>query len=106
MHAVAVFLNPSFMYDGKFKYEQTDVKDDVKWMVHPSEMDDFVAELLRYNGKSQRLFNTLSVLMMKKVHPRLWWEYNGGELSLLQKVVIRILSQPCSSSARRINWSA
>ncbi|KAF6144301.1 hypothetical protein GIB67_024528 [Kingdonia uniflora] len=74
IHAAAAFLNPSFMYDGKFKYEQTDVKDGMNYvverMVHPSEMDDFAAELLLYNGKSQRLFNTLSVLMMKKAHPK------------------------------------
>ncbi|KAF6165807.1 hypothetical protein GIB67_012704 [Kingdonia uniflora] len=41
IHAVAAFLNPSFMYDGKFTYEQTDVKDDMNYiverMVHPSE---------------------------------------------------------------------
>lgn len=102
IHAAAAFLNPLLMYDGKVKYEQTDIREGMNYvverMVSSNEMDDFTAQLLLYNGKSSKLFNTLSVLMMKKAHPRMWWEYNGGEVPLLRKIAIRILSQPCSSS--------
>ncbi|PIA25726.1 hypothetical protein AQUCO_10800016v1 [Aquilegia coerulea] len=105
IHAAAAFLHPSFMYEGKIKYEKSDIRDGMNYvvehMVNPDEMDDFAAQLLLYNGKNLKLFNTLSVLMMKKAHPRLWWEYNGGEVPLLRKLAIRILSQPCSSSCGR-----
>ena len=35
-----------------------------------------------------------------------WWDYCGDCLPVLQKYAIRILSQPCSSSACERNWSA
>ncbi|KAF9610071.1 hypothetical protein IFM89_019911, partial [Coptis chinensis] len=73
IHAAAAFLNPSLMYDGKIKYEQPDIRDGMNYvvehMVSSDEMDDFTSQLLLYNGKSSTLFNTLSVLMMKKAHP-------------------------------------
>ncbi|MCL7042340.1 hypothetical protein MKW94_002287 [Papaver nudicaule] len=110
IHAAAAFLNPSLMYDGKIKYELPDIRDGMNYVAEnllgTEEMEDFAAQLLLYNGKSSKLFNTLSVLMMKKAHPRVWWEYNGGEVPLLRKVAIRILSQPCASSALARNWSA
>ncbi|KAL5710007.1 hypothetical protein ACHQM5_020622 [Ranunculus cassubicifolius] len=102
IHAAAAFLNPLLMYEGKVKYEQSEVRDGMNYvverMVHSCERDDFAAQLLLYNGRSLKLFQTLPVLMMKKAHPRTWWEYNGGEVPLLRKIAIRILSQPCSSS--------
>lgn len=110
IHAAAAFLNPSLMYDGKIKYELANVRDGMNYVAEnllgTKEMGDFAAQLLLYNGKSSKLFNTLSVLMMKKAHPRVWWEYNGGEVPLLRKVAIRILSQPCASSGLARNWSA
>ncbi|OVA01679.1 zinc finger protein [Macleaya cordata] len=73
IHAAAAFLNPLLMYDGKIKYEQPDIRDGMNYvaesLVGMKEMDDFAAQLLLYNGKSPKLFNTLSVLMMKKAHP-------------------------------------
>lgn len=40
------------------------------------------------------------------INPGVWWSQNGGTIPVVQKVAIRILSQPCSASACERNWSA
>jgi hypothetical protein len=34
-----------------------------------------------------------------------WWKHYGGKLPKLQKLVVRVLSQTCSSSGCECNWS-
>ncbi|XP_043704088.1 uncharacterized protein LOC122654171 isoform X2 [Telopea speciosissima] len=110
VHAAAAYLNPSLMYDGKIRYEDIDVRDGLNYivetMISKDERNDFVTQLLLYNGKSPKVFDTIALSMLTNVHPRIWWEFNCVSVPLLQKVAIRILSQPCSSWVCELNWSA
>ncbi|XP_042508300.1 uncharacterized protein LOC122084262 isoform X2 [Macadamia integrifolia] len=110
VHAAAAYLNPSLMYNGKIRYEDTDVRDGLNYivetMISKDERNDFVTQLLLYNGRSPKVFDTIALSMLTNVHPRVWWEFNCVSVPLLQKIAIRILSQPCSSRACELNWGA
>ncbi|KAL5713265.1 hypothetical protein ACHQM5_015357 [Ranunculus cassubicifolius] len=110
VHAAAAYLNPKLMYDGVVSYTQVDVSQGLLFlgekMLDVEERDAFAAELLTYQGKHSKIFNVLSISQLRSAHPRVWWEVNGGFVPLLRKIVIRVLSQPCSSSSCERNWSA
>ncbi|XP_059637475.1 uncharacterized protein LOC132279503 [Cornus florida] len=88
IHAAAAFLNPTFMCSEDFR-ENREMKDVIDFMlgnfIIEEEKEDFIRELQFY---------------------RVWWDYCGDCLPVLQKYAIRILSQPCSSSSCERNWSA
>ncbi|PIA57586.1 hypothetical protein AQUCO_00600358v1 [Aquilegia coerulea] len=110
VYATAAFLNPSLMYDGIITYDNQDVSKGLLFvgekMVSFDQRDDFASQLLVYQGKHPKLFNFLSISQLRTAHPKIWWEVNGGFVPLFIKIAIRILSQPCISSACERNWSA
>ncbi|KAF6165491.1 hypothetical protein GIB67_023320 [Kingdonia uniflora] len=110
VHAAACYLNPSLMYDKKFRYDNADVRDGLLFieekLLEPGERADFANQLLEYDSKNPEIFNFMSLTQMKSAHPRVWWEANGGSMPILQKVAIKILSQPCNASSCERNWRA
>ncbi|XP_059638798.1 uncharacterized protein LOC132281076 [Cornus florida] len=109
IHAAAAFLNPTFMCSEDFR-ENREMKDGIDFMlgnfIIEEEKEDFIRELQFYRMKITTLFTNTAKTMLKTSHPRVWWDYCGNCLPVLQKYAIRILSQPCSSSSCERNWSA
>ncbi|XP_031250301.1 uncharacterized protein LOC116108172 [Pistacia vera] len=98
------------------------------------EKHQFMREVQLYRSRPATLFTAIAKTMLQTSHPhkcfkkfqylfctlllslysrklfmsfaRIWWDYNGDDLPVLKKYVIRILSQPCSASSCERNWSA
>ncbi|XP_043700090.1 uncharacterized protein LOC122650773 [Telopea speciosissima] len=72
VHMMTAFLNPFFMYDGKFSYYQNDVKQAViyiiKTMVSADDKRQFANEFRNYYEKEEKLFHELSFLIVD-CHP-------------------------------------
>ncbi|XP_042489815.1 uncharacterized protein LOC122069792 [Macadamia integrifolia] len=68
-------------------------------VVPQDERREYYGQLAVYHMKSSTLFTPSSKMMMETSHP-------CDAIPILQKYAIRILSQPCSSSACERNWSA
>ncbi|KAK9997651.1 hypothetical protein SO802_022337 [Lithocarpus litseifolius] len=90
IHAAATFLNPSNMCSEKF-VESSEIKDGISFilenLVGIEEREDFMKQVQLYRHK----------------------EYDGISVEnvfLSYKSIIRILSQPCSSSLCKHNWNA
>ncbi|XP_057514602.1 uncharacterized protein LOC130796290 [Actinidia eriantha] len=109
IHAAAAFLNPAYMCSENFN-EDREMKEGISFMltnlVLVEEKEDFIRQVQLYRMKTANLFTDTAMTMLKTSHPRVWWDYCGDCLPVLQKYAIRILSQPCSSSACERNWSA
>ncbi|KAK4386163.1 hypothetical protein Sango_2486900 [Sesamum angolense] len=67
---------------------------------------NLTSELLQYVGRKPNIFTEFAVNNLNDAHPRIWWELFGAEIPILQKLAIRILSQPCRASTCEWNWSA
>ena len=39
------------------------------------------------------------------IEPKLWWVVHGDEAPTLQRLALKLLGQPCSSSCSERNWS-
>ncbi|XP_020098383.1 uncharacterized protein LOC109717117 [Ananas comosus] len=80
IHAAAALLNPAYMCREGFR-ESREMKDGIDFMfenlILPEEKEDFLKQ-----------------------------DYCGDPLPVLRKYAVRILSQPCSSSSCKRNWSA
>uniref|UniRef100_A0A7N2RCL3 Uncharacterized protein n=1 Tax=Quercus lobata TaxID=97700 RepID=A0A7N2RCL3_QUELO len=109
IHAAATFLNPSYMCSEKF-VESSEIKDGISFilenLVGIEEREDFMKQVQLYRNKVPSLFTIIAKTMLKTSHPRIWWDFCGDRLPVLQKYAIRILSQPCSSSLCKHNWNA
>ncbi|GAB2303521.1 hypothetical protein Dimus_037509 [Dionaea muscipula] len=75
-------------------------------VVKSEERESFIGELQNYRLQLPTLFNTTAKTMMKTSHPRIWWDFCGDCIPIVQKYAVRILSQPCSASSCERNWSA
>ena len=42
----------------------------------------------------------------RHVTPGLWWDMHGESMPKLQKIALKVLSQPVSSSASERSWSS
>ncbi|XP_057492802.1 uncharacterized protein LOC130778284 [Actinidia eriantha] len=109
MHAAAAFLNPAYMCSENFN-EDREMKEGISFvltnLVLVEEKEDFIRKVQLHRMKTTNLFTVTAMTMLKTSHLRVWWNYCGDCLPVLQKYAIRILSQPCSSSTCERNWSA
>ncbi|KAL5712346.1 hypothetical protein ACHQM5_014532 [Ranunculus cassubicifolius] len=110
-HALAAFLNPKFMLSGRVKYEDIEVKKGLifvvtKMLATVEERRAFSTQITQYNTRNPEIFTFIANHQIETIHPRVWWSQNGGLIPVVQKVAIRLLSQPCSASACERNWSA
>ncbi|XP_042483477.1 uncharacterized protein LOC122063838 [Macadamia integrifolia] len=86
--------------------QMKDATDFIGEIVVPHEMREYYGQLTIYHMKSSTLFTPSAKMVMETSHPWVWWHIQGDAIPILQKYAIRILSQPCSSSACERNWSA
>ncbi|XP_059068344.1 uncharacterized protein LOC131858887 [Cryptomeria japonica] len=68
--------------------------------------DLIISELQSYKRARGRLFSSpLAIRGRTTQKPSSWWEDWGGNTPNLQRLALRILSQPCSTSSCEHNWS-
>ncbi|VFR01594.1 unnamed protein product [Cuscuta campestris] len=109
IHAFIATLDPLFLSNTNFK-QTVEMKKGMfsllEKVIQPVDRKEFIKQYRDYTMKPSSLFNDATYNMMTAYHPRIWWEFCGDSQPVLQKYAIRLLSQPCSSSACERNWSA
>ncbi|GLJ21845.1 hypothetical protein SUGI_0408520 [Cryptomeria japonica] len=110
IHAFAYFLNPKFYFSDSFRADEevmAGVITCIDKMTPDLELRDKVLDELEiYKSAEGRLFSSqLAIDRRGKQQPDLWWENYGAGTPNLQKIAIRVLSQPCSASGCERNWS-
>ncbi|XP_010276930.1 PREDICTED: uncharacterized protein LOC104611538 [Nelumbo nucifera] len=109
LHAAAAYLNPSITYNPNFK---VDIKmrngfQEAMMKMLPEDKDkiEFTKEHPVYLNAHGALGSEFAIMGRTLNAPGDWWAGYGYEVPTLQRVAIRILSQPCSSHWCRWNWS-
>ncbi|KAJ4952546.1 hypothetical protein NE237_029378 [Protea cynaroides] len=108
LHAAAAFLNPSIFYNpSKIDLKMRNGFQDLMVKMLPEEKDkiEFTKEHPTYINSIGPLGSEFAVMGRTLNAPGDWWAGYGYEVPTLQRVAIRILSQPCSSHWCRWNWS-
>ncbi|GLJ14983.1 hypothetical protein SUGI_0244610 [Cryptomeria japonica] len=110
IHAAAYFLNPKFFYSPSFKADaevRIGLDTCIRRLVDDEILRDLILdELQSYKKALGELFSSPDCKRRRAtLRPDLWWEDYGATTPNLQKLAIRILSQPCSASGCERNWS-
>ncbi|KAF8412850.1 hypothetical protein HHK36_000822 [Tetracentron sinense] len=103
VHAAAAYLNPLLMSSKKISHDDSKVRAGLNFvkknmLSSTDEEKAFMNQIMTYNNQNAEIFTDPARHQMTMIHPRLWWLKNGGLISIVQKIAIRILSQPCSLS--------
>ncbi|KAL5706899.1 hypothetical protein ACHQM5_025007 [Ranunculus cassubicifolius] len=109
IHAVAAYFNVKLYFDGVVQMNPDIVAglNVVRQrMLKQNQKSPFTDELAIYHSKHSKLFTPIAVDALSTTHPRLWWAIYGGATPIIRQIAMRLLSQPCSSSACERNWSA
>ncbi|KAJ9129249.1 hypothetical protein P3X46_033946 [Hevea brasiliensis] len=108
LHAAAAFLNPIF-YNPNFKIDLRMRNGFQEAMIKMATSDKDKVEITKEHPmfiNAQGALGTDFAIMGRTMNsPGDWWAAYGYEIPTLQRVAIRILSQPCSSHWCRWNWS-
>ncbi|XP_057864954.1 uncharacterized protein LOC131072720 [Cryptomeria japonica] len=110
IHAAAYYFNPKFFYSRNFKIDeevQLGLDTCIQRLVLDENIQDIIVdELQRYKKEDGPLFSSpIGIRKRDTLLLDLWWEDYGATTPNLQKLAIRILSQPCSASSCECNWS-
>lgn len=110
LHTAAAFLNPSIFYNPNFKIDLRIRNGFQEAMLKMATTDKDKMEITRehpaYVNAQGALGTDFAILGRTINTPGDWWSGYGYEIPTLQRVAIRILSQPCSSyGCSRWNWS-
>lgn len=109
LHAAAAFLNPSIFYNPNFKIDLRMRNGFQEAMLKMATMDKDKIEITKEHPvyiNAQGALGTDFAIMGRTLNaPGDWWASYGYEIPTLQRVAIRILSQPCSFHWCRWNWS-
>ncbi|EOY24462.1 HAT transposon superfamily [Theobroma cacao] len=109
LHAAAAFLNPSIFYNPNFKIDLRMRNGFQEAMLKLATTDKDKIEITKEHPmyiNAQGALGTDFAIMGRTLNaPGDWWASYGYEIPTLQRVAIRILSQPCSSHWCRWNWS-
>ncbi|GLJ46567.1 hypothetical protein SUGI_0981350 [Cryptomeria japonica] len=110
IHAAAYFLNPKFFYSPSFRADaevRIGLDTCIRRLVDDEILRDLILdELQSYKKALGELFSSPDCKRRRAtLRPDLWWEDYGATTPNLQKLAIRILSQPCSASGCERNWS-
>lgn len=62
-------------------------------------------EFANFSDGREGFDDTDSLTDRGKMDPKTWWLVHGAQAPLLQKVALKLLAQPCSSSCSERNWS-
>eukprot|EP00253_Pinus_taeda_P014820 PITA_14820 len=109
IHAVGIYLNLAFSYAYGFIFN-AEIMDGfftcVERMVSSEqEREDISKEMEEYRMGNGTFGFTMAIKNRTTKMPDAWWTSYGGRVAHLQKLVIRVLSQTCSSSGCERNWS-
>ncbi|GLJ18817.1 hypothetical protein SUGI_0336250 [Cryptomeria japonica] len=110
IHVAAYFLNPKFFYSPSFRADaevRIGLDTCIRRLVDDEILRDLILdELQSYKKALGELFSSPDCKRRRAtLRPDLWWEDYGATTPNLQKLAIRILSQPCSASGCERNWS-
>ncbi|PON92931.1 Zinc finger, BED-type domain containing protein [Trema orientale] len=109
LHAAAAFLNPSIFYNPIFKIDAGLRNGFQEAMSRMATTDNDKMEITKehpaYIGAQGALGTQFAIMGRTLNAPGDWWAGYGYEIPNLQRVAIRILSQPCSSHWCRWNWT-
>ncbi|XP_022031050.1 uncharacterized protein LOC110931990 [Helianthus annuus] len=109
IHCAAYWLNPAFQYDKENLCKDKEVFKGVLDMVEKNFPGDDIIDVTPALGKFRdglECFGRSSAVASRNVtQPAEWWRLFGGDYPLMQKFVVRILSQTASSSGCERNWS-
>ncbi|KAJ7971487.1 Dimer_Tnp_hAT domain-containing protein [Quillaja saponaria] len=76
-----------------------------KYFLNSDDRKMATMEYARFSGR-QDIFGDFDSLQDRwSLEPKAWWLVYGVSTPLLQKVALKLLSQPCSSSCCERNWS-
>ncbi|XP_059066890.1 uncharacterized protein LOC131858042 [Cryptomeria japonica] len=109
IHATAYYLNPAFRFRDDFK-EDEEVLSGLYTVVQKLCTDGTASsttlQLDKYNNREGAIFSSsMCIEARTQLQPDRWWQMFGPSTPNLQKIVIHILSQPCSASGCERNWS-
>ncbi|KAL3753580.1 hypothetical protein ACJRO7_000913 [Eucalyptus globulus] len=109
IHAAAAFLNPSIFYNPNCKIDlriRNGFQEAMR-KVACSDLDkvEITKEHPVYINKHGALGTDFAIMRRTLNAPGDWWAAYGYEIPTLQKVAIRILSQPCSLHWCKWNWA-
>ncbi|XP_051120414.1 uncharacterized protein LOC127244120 [Andrographis paniculata] len=110
LHAAAYFLNPSLQYSGTCEFDSSEVRNGVKKVIIRLEpnLDIQVKTMNKINTFVNKIGEFGSALAIRAVATSLpadWWNVYGDEAPNLRKIVLKVLSQTCTSSSCERNWS-
>ncbi|XP_023751607.2 uncharacterized protein LOC111899961 [Lactuca sativa] len=109
IHCAAYWLNPVFQYDRENLCSKREIFQGVLDMVEKNFSGSGIIDLTMSLGKfrdSEGTFGRPSAIASRtSTRPDEWWKLFGGDMPMLQKFAIRILSQTASSFGCERNWS-
>ncbi|XP_057856565.2 uncharacterized protein LOC131065967 isoform X2 [Cryptomeria japonica] len=110
IHAAAYYLNPAFHFSPTFRAD-AEVLDGLYSVMEKMApvgctQTDLMRELQLFsNAQGETFSRPIAKESRTTMMPDNWWNFFGPTTPNLQKLAIRILSQPCSASGCERNWS-
>ncbi|KAL4561520.1 hypothetical protein LXL04_033687 [Taraxacum kok-saghyz] len=109
IHCAAYWLNPNFQFNRESFCSKSEVVSGVLEMVEKFSLGVGHFDLTMMLGKFREAVGTFgrasAIASRTTMRPDEWWRLFGGDVPMLQKFAIRILSQTASSSGCERNWS-
>eukprot|EP00253_Pinus_taeda_P027747 PITA_27747 len=102
IHVAGIYLNPAFSYACGFRFD-VEVMDGFftcvdRKVASEQKCEDISKEMEVYRMRGGTFGFTMAIKNRKTKMPDAWWTSYGGRVPHLQKLVIRVLNQACSSS--------
>lgn len=107
MHSLAYVLDPEYV-EHEDVFSEPDVSAGVQTMLErlaPYRIDECYSQLRRFRGKLGSFSKASVWERAKAMNAHVFWEMHGAELPDLRAVAMKVLSQPCTTSASERNWS-
>ncbi|KAL4568318.1 hypothetical protein LXL04_023927 [Taraxacum kok-saghyz] len=109
IHCAAYWLNPNFQFNRESFCSKSEVVSGVLEMVEKFSLGVGHFDLTMMLGKFREAVGTFgrvsAIASRTTMRPDEWWRLFDGDVPMLQKFAIRILSQTASSSGCERNWS-
>lgn len=96
IHGLAALLHPAYKASSLHSDAElsTDRDDYLKIIMGDTEKGLFLEELIKYHDQRGTVFmNSLCLSRESMVKPLFWWESFGYQMSHVQRVALRLLSQ-------------
>ncbi|XP_020526782.1 uncharacterized protein LOC18440820 [Amborella trichopoda] len=109
LHAAGYVLNPIYFYSVDF-FSDAEVSSGliecIDQMIMDLHLQDMVLQQLEeYKAAKDGFAEGMVISQRNECLPAEWWSSCGGHCPNLQRVAIRILSQTCTTSKCKLDWS-